>query len=66
VIKGRIEVNFQVVPPPQRIGDFYILDAVLSSDIFDNRSIQRINYCRLYLQAITVSDISQGLWIFPW
>jgi hypothetical protein len=58
VIKGQTEVNFQVVPPPQRIGDFYIMDAVLSSDIFDNRSIQLINYCCLYLRAITVSDIS--------
>jgi hypothetical protein len=36
------------------------MDTVLASHSFTPLQIRRINYCRLYLQVITVSDISDA------
>jgi hypothetical protein len=57
-IKGSLEVNIPVMPPLQRQGDFYLMDSVLSSNKFNNKEIRLNNYCRLYLQAITLSDVT--------
>ena len=34
------------------------MDHVLRSGLFKDKEVRQINYCRLYLQAITVSDIT--------
>jgi hypothetical protein len=34
------------------------MDAVLECRKFDNDQIRQINYCKLYLQATTLSDIT--------
>ena len=57
-INARFRLDNPYVPKPQRINDSYIMDHVLASKTFKPIDICRINYCRLYLQAITVSDIS--------
>jgi hypothetical protein len=58
---GRIEGSFEVddffLPPTQRIKDVYIMDLVLRSNKFNSTEVQLINYCRMYLQAVTMSDI---------
>ena len=56
-IDATIENDDFVAPPLQRIHDFVIMDAVQDSGGFTAAEIRRINYCRLYLQAETVSDL---------
>jgi hypothetical protein len=38
----------------------YIMDHVLASNEFKPHEIRSINYCRLYLQAVTISDIANA------
>ena len=59
-IDGRIEVDNPFVLPPQREHDVYLMDAVMQSKYFTPPEIIQINYCRLYLQAITLSDITKA------
>jgi hypothetical protein len=57
---GRFGLEDYHVPPIQRIGNSHIRDTVLASSLFNPRQICQINYFRLYLQVITVSDICDG------
>ena len=34
------------------------MDRILDSKTFDAEEIKRLNYCRLYLQAVTISDLT--------
>ena len=54
---GSFSLDDYHIPTLQRDNDSYIMDKVLSSAIFTPPQIRRINYCRLYLQVITLSDI---------
>ena len=56
-IQGSLEVDNMFLPPIQRSNDVYIMDLVLHSAAFSPTQIRIINYCRLYLQAITMADI---------
>ena len=56
-IRANIVIEDFVTPALQRLHDFVIMDAVQASGLFSDAEIRRINYCRLYLQAETVSDI---------
>ena len=56
-INGTIQLDRNYVPPMQRVHDEYIMDTILRSAAFTNDQIKIINYCRLYLQVVTVSDI---------
>jgi hypothetical protein len=51
-------VDNPFILPLQREHDFYLMDVVLASKQFTTEEVRKINYCRLYLQAVTVSDIS--------
>ena len=55
---GRIEVDNSFVLPLQREHDFFLMDAILESKQFTPDELCLINYCRLHLQAVTVSDIT--------
>ena len=57
-INATIEVDDPGILPLQRENDSYIMDHILASHQFKPAQIRRINYCRLYLQAVTVSDIT--------
>jgi hypothetical protein len=59
-IRGCFRLDKTYVPPLQRKNDSYIMDHILDSNQFKPIDIQKINYCRMYLQAITVSDISNA------
>ena len=51
------------VPAVQRENDIHIMDHIIKhqSDYKQSRiKIKRINYCRLYLQALTISDITDA------
>ena len=57
-LQAGIELDDPCIPAPQRQGDSYIMDYVLESKQFSVAEIRHINYCRLYLQAITISDLA--------
>eukprot|EP00980_Cylindrotheca_fusiformis_P010202 scaffold2269_cov65-Cylindrotheca_fusiformis.AAC.2 len=57
-IDAQIEVDEPFVPPPQRENDCYLMDVALTTTCFDAEAVKRINYCRLFLQAVTLSDIT--------
>jgi hypothetical protein len=66
-IHGSLEVDSYFLPPIQRTNDVYIMDLVLSSNCFSEYEIRVINYCRMYLQSVTMSDIclADGVTIDP-
>jgi hypothetical protein len=45
----------------QRTGDFHLMGRVLQSNQFTDRQIRQVNYCRLFLQVRTVSDLATAL-----
>ena len=47
------------IPKLQRSNDYHIMDAVLEADQFTKAEIRRLNYCRMYLQASTLADITE-------
>ena len=57
-IKAGILLHDHGIPKVQRQGDSYIMDHILESKMFTPRQIRKLNYCRLYLQAITISDLT--------
>ena len=57
-INATIEVDEPGIPPKQRERDEYLMDMILESGQFTNLEIRRLNYCRLFLQAVTLSDIT--------
>jgi hypothetical protein len=52
-IDGSIEVDHYFRPSIQRDRDVYIMDLILHRD----KEVRLINYCWLYLQAVTLSDL---------
>lgn len=57
-IDGSIHLDYNYIPPAQRNGDQHIMDLFVQDTVFSNHKKQLINCCRLYLQAITITDIS--------
>ena len=57
-VDGTIEIDADGVLPVQRANDFYIMDAIIQSGRFTPKEIRLLNYCRMYLQALTASDIT--------
>jgi hypothetical protein len=58
IVKGSLELDKTYIPPLQRQDDSYIMDRVLQARCFTNHEICQINHCRMYLQAITLSDLA--------
>ena len=57
-INGAITLDKNYVPQLERVHDIYLMDTILRSQQFDAEEIRFLNYCRLYLQAVTLSDIT--------
>jgi hypothetical protein len=57
-ISGSIEVDDNIVQPLQRLHDCYLMDTVVSASHFSPKQIRLIHYCCLYLQVLTLSDIT--------
>jgi hypothetical protein len=57
-IDGQIEVDDPFIPPAQREHDEYLMDIALASPEFTSSDLRVLNYCRLYLQAVTMADIA--------
>ena len=57
-VKASIILDEPQVPEIQREHDAHIMDLVLRSEKFKPHEVRKINYCRLFLQAVTISDIT--------
>lgn len=64
---AELEVDQAHLYPPQRQNDQHLMDIAYESGRFTLKEQKLINYCRLYLQVTTVSDITnlQGNSIQP-
>jgi hypothetical protein len=57
-VSGHIVLDHNYVTPPQRDHDSHLMDRVLNSGQFTAAEMCSIQYCRLFLQCHTVSDIT--------
>ena len=57
-INAQIVIDDFVPPAFQRLHDFVIMDVIQASGKFTAAETHQLNYCRLYLQAETVSDLT--------
>jgi hypothetical protein len=66
-INATIELDTNYIPALQRQRDEHIMDRIISSKAFLPVDIKRINYCRMYLQISTVSDmcLADGIHLDP-
>jgi hypothetical protein len=46
--------------PAQRVHDGYMTDMLLANGQFKQAQIQQLNYRRVYLQAVTIYDITRA------
>ena len=46
------------IPPLQREHDQHIMDLLIGSNHYTATEIRKLNYCRLYLRAVTLSDLA--------
>ena len=62
-----IILDQDMVPKPQRLGDTYIMDVARESELFNDKDMRILNYCRLYLHVTTVSELfdADGMDIMP-
>ena len=56
-IQGSMQIAGTHIQPLERHGDQYIMDLVLASDQFKPVEVKFVNYCRLYLRVLTISDL---------
>ena len=56
-INATIIIDERMSPTLQRLHDFVIMDLVQESGKFTDVELRRLNYCRLFLRAETVSDV---------
>jgi hypothetical protein len=59
-INGALEITDLTIHPMQQNGDFYLMEKTVESQRFTPAETNRVNLCRLYLGATTVSDISNA------
>ena len=53
-----LQVDALELPKLQRMYDVHLMDMILNANKFKAAEIRRLNYCRLYLRASTLSDIT--------
>jgi hypothetical protein len=57
-INASFQLNINYVVPTQRDGDRHIMDIARESNLFQEADLAPLNYCRLYMEATTISDIT--------
>ena len=58
-IQGHLKLDDPAIPQLQRVRDAYIMDLIMESGQFTAVQVRKLNYCRLYLNAVTLSDLSK-------
>jgi hypothetical protein len=56
--KAKVEIDGLWQPTENRVQDIVIMESLIASGIFTNKELKEINYCRIYLQAFYLSDIT--------
>jgi hypothetical protein len=46
------------IPPLEREHNVYLMEEIIRSNWFTDNEIMRLNYCRFYLNAVTLSDLT--------
>ena len=59
-VQGQLELDTPFVTPLQRQGDAFLMDLAIQSGKFKPTQLRQLNYCRLYLNVLLVSDISNA------
>ena len=59
-VGGSLQLDRSYVPGLERAHDQYIMDVIMQSTRFTADEIRKLNYCRMYLQAVTLSDITNA------
>jgi len=59
-VEGQLELESTFVTPLQRQGDAFLMDVAIRSKKFKPIHLRRLNYCRLYLNVLLVSDITNA------
>ena len=57
-IDSSFQLDKEYIPQLQREGDAHIMDLILRNGQYTNEEVKRLNYCRLYLQAQSLSDLT--------
>ena len=53
-----LNVTTPAIPKLQRMYDIHLMDMIQNSKQFTPSDVRKLNYCRLFLKAITLSDIT--------
>jgi hypothetical protein len=56
--KTTVEINGLWIPKENRKRDLTIMERLVASGRFSGKELQQINYCRIYLQVLFMSDIA--------
>ena len=56
-VQGQLELDTPFVTQLQRQGDAFLMDVAIQSGKFKPIQLRRLNYCRLYLNVLLVSDV---------
>ena len=59
-----IDLDDAGVAPIERENDDYIMDLIIQSNEFKPAQVRMLNYCRLYLGAVTLSDLTTTAGIY--
>jgi hypothetical protein len=59
-VGATIELDEPYTTVREREHDWHIMDAIIQSGQFSLTEIRQLNYCRLYLQSTTISDITNA------
>jgi hypothetical protein len=56
-VNGTIQICDPPIPPLQRQNDEFLMDVAIRSKKFKGAALRRINYCRMHLNVLFVSDV---------
>ena len=59
-IDGALERTKTHIQPLQRMRDLFLMDTACNSGLFTPAELKRLNYCRLYLNVLTLSDVTDA------
>lgn len=59
-VGGTLEMDNPAVAKLQREGDAFLMDIAINSGKFGRAQLKRINYCRMYMNVLLVSDVANA------
>jgi hypothetical protein len=59
-VNGALEMTKIHIQPVQRMRDLFLMDTACNSGLFTPAELKRLHYCRLYLNVLTLSDVTDA------